>query len=93
MRTSTVMLTLLTGALLAAPALAASVLVLKPPLVDGLERQADRLEARARETKGGPQHELLMRRAHLQELVDRLDRGEPVDPGEIDRLLNEIPLS
>ena len=59
--------------------------------IAGLEDRADQLQARALATKGYPQHRLLMRRLRLEELIDRLNAGERVDPDEVDALLNQTP--
>lgn len=56
-------------------------------LITTLEQQSNRLAEAARNTKGGPQQELLLRRARLRTLIDRLQKGEEVDPHEIDPLL------
>ena len=84
-------------------ALVAGVLALVPavpfaassdePTVARLEQRAAQLDARAQATKGGPQQELLMRRVRLQRLIDRLEAGGRVDPGEVDQLLEQLPPS
>ena len=56
-------------------------------LVATLEQQSKRLAEAARNTKGAPQGELLLRRARIRSLIDRLQKGEQVDPHEIDPLL------
>ena len=56
-------------------------------LIGTLEQHSKRLADAARNTKGGPQQELLLRRSRLRSLIDRLQKGEQVDPSEIDPLL------
>ena len=56
-------------------------------IIPALEQQSKRLTEAARNTKGGPQQELLLRRERIRSLVERLERGGQVDPQEIDRLL------
>ena len=57
--------------------------------VDGLRAAKERAQWQASQTKGGPQHLLLMKRQRISSLINRLERGESVDPAEIDRLLDE----
>ena len=57
--------------------------------VDELRAAKERARWQASQTKGGPQHLLLMKRQSISTLIDRLERGESVDPKEIDRLLEE----
>ena len=57
--------------------------------VPDLRAAKERAKSEARQTKGGPQHLLLMKRERITSLIDRLGRGEAVDPREIDRLLEE----
>jgi len=52
-----------------------------------LEKRAQQLSEAARNTKGGPQQELTLRRARLRSMIERLQNGEHVDPQEIDSLL------
>jgi len=52
-----------------------------------LEQRAQQLSEAARNTKGGPQQELILRRARLRSMIERLQNGEHVDPQEIDSLL------
>ena len=52
-----------------------------------LEQRAQQLSEAARSTKGGPQQELILRRARLRSMIERLQNGEHVDPQEIDSLL------
>lgn len=56
-------------------------------LVPALNQQSKRLTEAARNTKGAPQQELLLRRARIRSLIERLQNGEQVDPREVDRLL------
>ena len=56
---------------------------------DGLRAAKERAQWQASQTKGGAQHLLLMKRQRISSLINRLERGEPVDPTEIDRLLEE----
>ena len=57
--------------------------------VDQLRAAKERAQWQAGQTKGAPQHLLLMKRQSISSLIDRLERGESVDPKEIDRLLEE----
>lgn len=56
-------------------------------LIPALNQQSKRLTEAARNTKGGPQQELLLRRERIRTLIERLQKGEQVDPREIDPLL------
>ena len=60
-----------------------------PSSVDELRSAKERAELQASQTKGAPQHLLLMKRQRISGLIDRLERGGAVDPREIDRLLDE----
>ena len=55
--------------------------------VDELRTAQERAQLQARQTKGGAQHLLLMKRQRISDLIDRLERGKSVDPTEIDELL------
>ena len=57
--------------------------------IDALRAAKKRTRWQAGQTKGGPQHLLLMKRQRISSLIDRLERGESVDPREIDRLLED----
>jgi hypothetical protein len=57
-----------------------------------LEARARDLTLEARATKGGPRQRLLMHRAALASMIDRVAAGERVDPAEIDRLLADDPM-
>jgi hypothetical protein len=48
------------------------------------ERRVDSLAAT---TKGGAQQRLLLEKQRIQNLIDDLDAGKPVDPADIDRAL------
>ena len=61
----------------------------RPSGVDDLRVAQERLQRQASQTKGGPQQLLLMKRQSVSSLIDRLERGESVDPREVDRLLEE----
>lgn len=54
-----------------------------------LRAEKERAARQAAQTKGGPQHLLLMKKQRISGLIDRLERGGSVDPREIDRLLEE----
>jgi len=54
-----------------------------------LRAAKERAQLQAGQTKGGPQHLLLMKSQRISNFIDRLERGESVDPKEIDRLLEE----
>jgi len=55
--------------------------------VDDLRVAKERVARAANETKGAPQHRLLQEKQKLSGLIDDLERGRDVDPGEIDRAL------
>jgi hypothetical protein len=57
--------------------------------VGELRAAKEHAELQAGQTKGGPQHLLLMKSQRISNFIDRLERGESVDPKEIDRLLEE----
>ena len=57
--------------------------------IDALRAAKERTQWQAGQTKGGPQHLLLMKRQRISSLIDRIERGESVDPREIDRLLED----
>jgi len=57
--------------------------------VDELRAAKERAGMQASQTKGGPQHLLLMKKRRISGSIDRLERGDAVDPSEIDRLLEE----
>ena len=55
--------------------------------VGDLKATSDKLARAASQTKGGAQHRLLQEREHVNGLIDSLERGQHVDPAEIDRAL------
>ena len=61
----------------------------RPSTADDLHAAKEHLQRQASQTKGGPQQLLLMKRQGVSSLIDRLERGESVDPRDIDRLLEE----
>jgi hypothetical protein len=61
--------------------------------VESLRAAKERAQFQANQTKGGPQHLLLMKRQRISSLIDRLERGQSVDPREIDQLLEEQGLT
>lgn len=68
---------------------AAPIFAVAPPApqVTALERAESKLTQRAGQTKGGPQHRLLMERERVRGLLDDLKAGRPVAPEDIDRAL------
>ena len=50
-----------------------------------LEAARDTLAWQAQTLKGTPSHELRFEQQRVEDLIDRLQRGERVDPAEIDR--------
>lgn len=52
-----------------------------------LRAAQEQLARRADTTKGGPRQLLLMEQRRLDKLIGDLERGESVDPAEIDRAL------
>jgi len=57
--------------------------------IGDLRAAKEQLWGRAIQTKGLRRALLLMERQRLSAMIHRLERGEAVDPGEIDRLLAE----
>ena len=55
--------------------------------VDELRAASQRVQLQAAQTKGAPQQLLLMKKLRISGLLDRLERGQSVDPKEIDQLL------
>lgn len=62
--------------------------------VGELQATSDKLARSAGQTKGGAQQRLLLEREHVNGLIDSLEKGQHVDPAEIDRALQraEQPL-
>jgi hypothetical protein len=56
---------------------------------DALATADARVGQLAGQTKGAPQHLLLMRQQKIRQLIDDLDAGKHVDPSEIDRALGD----
>jgi len=54
-----------------------------------VEAARDRVAWEAQTTKGSPSAVLRLEERRLQNLLDRLEQGERVDPNEIDRELNQ----
>lgn len=54
---------------------------------DDLRAAKDKVARAASQTKGGPQHVLLMEQQRLSGLIDDLEHGRPVAPEDIDRAL------
>jgi hypothetical protein len=59
------------------------------PRADELRAAKERLARAARQTKGGSQQSLLLEQRRLSDLIERLGRGERVESGEVDRLLQD----
>ena len=57
------------------------------PRVTALERAESKLSQLAGQTKGGPQHRLLLERERVRRLLDDVEAGRPVAPEDIDRAL------
>jgi len=78
-------------------ALAAStVFAAMPPLgpcKDALARADARVGQLAGQTKGTPQHLLLIQRQWIRQLIEDLDAGKHVDPSAIDRALDNAERS
>lgn len=45
------------------------------------------LSWKAASTKGAPQQDYLLEKKRVDRLIDALERGEPVDPAEVERAL------
>ena len=57
------------------------------PRVAAIERAESKLSQMASQTKGAPQHRLLLERQRVRGLLDDLEAGRPVAPEDIDRAL------
>ena len=55
--------------------------------VDQLREARESVARAADRTKGGPRHLLLQEQQRIEGLIDDLEHGRSVDPGEIDRAL------
>jgi len=55
--------------------------------VDDLRAAKDKVARAVNQTKGGPQHSLLLEKQKLSGLIDDLEHGRPVAPEDIDRAL------
>jgi hypothetical protein len=60
------------------------------PRVSALEQAELRLGQMAAETKGGAQQRLLLEKQRVHRLLEDLDAGRPVDPRDIDRVLERV---
>ncbi len=70
-------------------AAASPLLAVAPPAprISALEQAEARLGQMAAETKGGAQQRLLLEKQRVHRLLEDLDAGRPVDPREIDSVL------
>jgi len=57
------------------------------PRKDALATADAHLGELAGQTKGAPQHLLLMQQQKIRQVIEDLDAGKHVDPSEIDRVL------
>ena len=84
-------MTLQKAALIVAIALAtaAPLFAVAPPSrrVQALDDAQSNLGRLAAQTKGTPQHRLLLEQQRIQGLIDDIQSGRPVDPAAIDRAL------
>jgi hypothetical protein len=55
--------------------------------LDDLRTAQERVARAASATKGGAQQRLLLEHQELSGMIDNLERGRQVDPGEIDRAI------
>ena len=86
MKTKAILLAMSLGVLVAKPILAQE----KIPdanLVDQMEQKLAETDSQAKSLKGGPQAVWLLRQAEIENSIDRLNAGQPVDPKEVDRIL------
>lgn len=86
MKTKAVLLAVGLGVLVAKPLLAQE----QNPyanLVAQMEQKLAESEAEVRDLKGGPQAVWLLRHAEIENTIDRLNAGQPVDRKEVDRIL------
>ena len=86
MKTKTILLAVGLGVLVAKPLLAQE----QNPdanLIGRMEQKLAESDSQARSLKGGPQAVWLLRRAEIENSIDRLNAGQPVDPKEVDRIL------
>ena len=58
-------------------------------LMAKLEQMRNETEQKVQSLSGGPKLKWLLHEARVNKLIDRLKAGQPVDPKEIDDLLNE----
>ena len=56
-------------------------------LVGQMEQKLAESDSQVRSLKDGPQAIWLLRQAEIESSIDRLDAGQPVDPKEVDRIL------
>ncbi len=70
---------------------ASPLLAVAPPAarVSALEQAEVRLGQMAAATKGGAQQRLLLEKQRVHRLLEDLDAGRPVDPREIDSVLEK----
>ena len=56
-------------------------------LMGQMEQKLAESDSAARSLRGGPQAVWLLRKVEIENNIDRLNAGQPVDPKEIDRIL------
>jgi hypothetical protein len=86
MKTKAILLAVGLGVLVAKPLLAQEQIP-DANLVDQMEQKLAESDSQAKSLKGGPQAVWLLRQAEIENSIDRLNAGQPVDPKEVDRIL------
>jgi len=85
MKTKAILLAMSLGVLVAKPILAQEQIP-DINLVDQMEQKLTETDSQAKSLKGGPQAVWLLRQVEIENTIDRLNAGQPVDPKEIDRI-------
>jgi hypothetical protein len=86
MKTKAILLAVGLGVLVAKPLLAQEQIP-DANLVDQMEQKLAESDSQARTLKGGPQAVWLLRQAEIENSIDLLNAGQPVDLKEVDRIL------
>jgi len=58
-----------------------------PTLMSQMEQKLADSDSEAKSLRGGPHAVWLLRKVEIENTIDRLNAGQPVDPKEIDRIL------
>ena len=86
MKTKAILLAMSLGVLVAKPILAQEQIP-DANLVDQMEQKLAETDSQAKSLKGGPQAVWLLRQAEIENSIDLLNAGQPVDLKEVDRIL------